>query len=162
MSVTPNVFVPANKAKKAIYCSRNAFGGELSRYTAIPKQEDEDPVLCDRITLRSSDLLITDAAKNLIERNGCNMLGDVVEDPLRPGVLVAIVTDPFKAGGGRGKEKEKTAEQSRPREGRAKEKEKTVEQIKEQAKEAQTLMEKEEAVKKDKEAQTHTNRRNKS
>ncbi|CAL2261370.1 unnamed protein product [Prunus armeniaca] len=39
--------------------------------------------------------------------------------------------------------------------GRAKEKEKTVEQIKEQAEEAQALMEKEEAEKKDKEAQTH-------
>ncbi|KAL6281074.1 hypothetical protein ACE6H2_017955 [Prunus campanulata] len=58
--------------------------------------------------------------------------------------------------------RKKTAEQSKPREGRAKEKEKMVEQIKEQAKEAQTLMEKEEVEKKDKEAQTHTNRRNKS
>ncbi|KAH0975471.1 hypothetical protein GBA52_017370 [Prunus armeniaca] len=44
MSVTPNIFVPANKAQKAMYCYRNAFGGKRLSYTTISEQEDE--ILC--------------------------------------------------------------------------------------------------------------------
>ncbi|KAH0975472.1 hypothetical protein GBA52_017371 [Prunus armeniaca] len=91
MSVTPNVFVPANKAQKAMYCYRNAFGGKRLSYTTISEQEDD--ILCVLNVHNSIDIRAT---KNFAERNGCNVLRDVGEDPLCPGVLVATVTDPFK------------------------------------------------------------------
>ncbi|CAB4280735.1 unnamed protein product [Prunus armeniaca] len=97
MSVTPNIFVPANKAQKAMYCYRNAFGGKRLSYTTISEQEDE--ILC--VVIKSPLLNVHNsvdirATKNFAERNGCNVLRDVGEDPLCPGVLVATVTDPFK------------------------------------------------------------------
>ncbi|CAL9031009.1 unnamed protein product [Prunus brigantina] len=71
MSVMPNIFMPTNKAQKAMYCYRNTFRGKRLRYTTIAEQEDE-----------------TLATKNFTESNECNVLRDVGEDPLRPGVLV--------------------------------------------------------------------------
>ncbi|XP_020420364.1 uncharacterized protein LOC109949356 [Prunus persica] len=113
----PKVFVPANQATNATNCYCNYFGGKTLHYNSIPRQEDEEDLIhCYRITLGSSDLLITDddmlmntclqlnlhnstdirAARDFAKTNGCNVLRDVGEDPLRPGVLVATVTDPFK------------------------------------------------------------------
>ncbi|PQP99546.1 uncharacterized protein Pyn_14537 [Prunus yedoensis var. nudiflora] len=97
MSVTPNVFVLANKAKKAIYCYCNAFGGEF--HATLPFRSKRTRTLCvviesPLLNLHNSNNII--AAKNFAERNECNMLRDVGENPLRPGVMVATVTDPFK------------------------------------------------------------------